>query len=111
MMGNSSGSGGMMGNSSGYGGMMGNISGTNTSATATTDMPIKKADARDRAQKFLDKQFPGAVAGEPDTFYGYYTVFVDKDRLALGMLSVDGYYGQVVWHSWTGAVLGTRNFQ
>jgi len=79
-------------------------------ASTTTDMPLKKNDARDRAQKFLDKQLPGTKAGEPDTFFGYYTIEVEKDGKTLGMLSVDGYYGQIWYHSWHGAFLSTKQY-
>jgi len=75
---------------------------------ATTDMPISKSQARDRAQQFLDRQLPGTKAGEPEVFYGYYTVEVEKDGRTLGMLSVHGYYGQVWYHSWHGAYLGEK---
>jgi len=81
----------------------------NTSA-ATTDMPVKSADARNRAQKFIDLQLPGARAGEPATFYGYYTLPVEKDGRTLGMLSVNGYYDQVWWHSWLGAYLNAKTY-
>lgn len=98
---------GMMG---GYGaGMMGGRS-NQSRASTTTDMPVKKNDARDRAQKFLDKQLPGTKAGEPDTFYGYFTVEVEKDGKTFGMLSVDGYYGQIWYHSWHGAYLSSKQF-
>jgi hypothetical protein len=98
--------GGMMG--SGYG-MMGGGSGPARSE-ATTDMPVKRDDARSRAQKFLDRQLPGTQAAEPDTFYGYYTVEVQKDGKTLGMLSVEGYYGQIWYHSWHGAFLSEKQF-
>jgi len=104
---NTAGYGGMMGG--GYGGMMGGLSGQTRSAT-TIDMPIKKEDARGRAQKFLDRQLPGTQAGDPDTFYGYYTLEVKKDGGTLGMLSVDGYYGQAWYHSRHGAYLNEKQF-
>ena len=96
-------------NTAGYGGMMGRLSGQPRSAT-TIDMPIKKEDARGRAQKFLDRQLPGTQAGDPDTFYGYYTLEVKKDGGTLGMLSVDGYYGQAWYHSRHGAYLNEKQF-
>jgi len=96
-----------MGSIHDFNGMMNSGNSTNSS-TATTDMPFKKNDARDRAQKFLDLQLPGAKAGDPETFYGYYTVEVEKDGRLLGILSVDGYYGQVWWHSWHGSYLSGK---
>jgi len=73
---------------------------------ATTDMTIKKNQALDRAQKYLDKQIPGAKSGKLDTFYGYYTVEIAKDGRTLGMLSVNGENGQVWYYGWHGAYLG-----
>lgn len=92
-------------------GMMSNAgsqanSSSQTNADATTDMTVKKADARARAQKYLDTQLPGATAGEPETFYGYYTVKVDKDGRTFGMLSVNGDDGQFWYHAWLGTFLG-----
>jgi hypothetical protein len=38
----------------------------------------------------------------PDAFYGYYTVHVRKADQLAGMLSVNGYTGQVWFHTWHG---------
>jgi hypothetical protein len=89
-----------------FGGMMAGRYENNTAAT--TDMPVKKNEARDRAQRFLDSQLAGARADDPDTFYGYYTIEIEKDGRILGMLSVDGYNGRVWWHSWHGAYLSGK---
>ncbi|MHB8858633.1 MAG: hypothetical protein ACYC6Z_03995 [Thermoleophilia bacterium] len=98
---------GMMGGA--YGGMMGGGFGQ-ARPSITADMPIKKDDARSRAQNYLDRQLPGTSAGDPDTFYGYYTIEINKDGNTLGMLSVDGYYGQVWYHSWHGTFLSEKQF-
>ncbi|MFA6001785.1 MAG: hypothetical protein WC828_06675 [Thermoleophilia bacterium] len=94
-------------------GMMGNTGGgsnTSANASATTDMPVTKAEARDRAQKYLDTQFPGAKAGEPDTSYGYYSVKVEKDGRTFGILSVNGDDRQIWYHAWLGAFLSGKQF-
>ncbi|MBE0430116.1 MAG: peptidase M4 [Thermoleophilia bacterium] len=91
----------------GHGGMMGGYYGV---TGVTTDMPVKEDDALDRAQQFLDRQFPGSEAGEPVAFYGYYTIHAERDGEAYGMLSVNGYSGQVWYHSWHGAFLGEKMF-
>ena len=96
-------------------GMMGNTGGqananASTNGGATTDMPVKKAEARDRAQKYLDTQFLGARAGEPDTYYGYYTVKMEKDGRIFGILSVNGYYDQFWYHAWLGVFLSAKQF-
>jgi len=47
---------------------------------------------------------------EADRFYGYYTLHVLNDRQIYGMLSVNGYTGQVWYHSWHGPFLGMKEF-
>jgi len=91
---------GMMGGGRGYGGMMGGT----TAPASSLDMPIGEAQAIELAQKYLDATRPGATADEEaDAFYGYYTLHVLTDGQVTGMLSVNGYSGQVWYHSWHGA--------
>lgn len=78
------------------GGMMGdygNISGETT---------ISPSEAEAIAQRWLDANMPGRTAGEPDAFYGYYTLHFLKDGEIEGMLSVHGSSGAVWYHSWHG---------
>ena len=83
------------------GGMMGYRASANT--TPTADMPVTPAKARQLAQQFLDRNYPGLqVAAEADPFYGYYTLHTLKDGEVVGMLSVNGYTGQIFLHSWHG---------
>jgi hypothetical protein len=85
---------GMMGGGFGMMGRGGNQSGT---------MTITSEDAGKIAQGYLDNQFPGyQVASEPDPFYGYYTIDILKDGQPTGMLSVNGYSGDVFLHTWHG---------
>jgi hypothetical protein len=47
---------------------------------------------------------PGTAADEEaDAFYGYYTLHVLTDGKMTGVLSVNGYTGQVWYHTWHGA--------
>lgn len=92
---------------SGDGGMSGMMGGTQQIA-ATLDMPVKKDAARVKAQKYLDRQLPGTVAGEPVSFYGYYTLKIEKAGRPFGILSVAGDDGQVWFHSWYGVFLGGK---
>jgi len=78
----------------GGGGMMGGFS--------TGDMTLSPEEARDVAQDWLDTNYPGRTAGEPDPFYGYYTLHFMNDGIIDGMLSVHGSSGQVWYHSWHG---------
>ena len=82
------------------GGMMGWITGTQYGAmTVTVDQ------AKAYAQQFLTANYPGTTAGSIDTFYGYYHVDVLSAGNTYGMLSVNGYTGQVWYHTWHGAFI------
>lgn len=70
---------------------------------ATADMPVKADQAIKNANDYLAQAFQGAqAASDPATFYGYYTMDFSKDGKTLGMLSVNGYSGQVWLHTWHG---------
>lgn len=91
---------GMMGGSSmmGRGGMMGN----SYQATPDDRMPVSPEQAKQIANDYLDRVSPGAEAVEPDAFYGYYTLHAERDGEIIGMLSVNGYSGEVWYHNWHG---------
>jgi hypothetical protein len=99
------GTGGMMGR----GMMAGNMMGGNAQPNQpTADMPVSALQAVQDAQQYLDTQSTGLTAeAQPDTFYGYYTIETVKDGQVLGMLSVNGYTGQVWYHTWHGSFIGT----
>jgi hypothetical protein len=95
---------GMMG---GWGGMMGGrgmMGGWGPGYDLTAQMPVDEAQARQNAQSYLDRAVPGATLSEhAAAFYGYYTIDVERDGQDIGMLSVNGYTGQVWYHTWHGA--------
>jgi len=54
----------------------------------------------------LDTNLNGAVAESDATqFYGYYTVDFTINRNTAGMLSINGYTGQVWLHTWHGTFI------
>lgn len=66
-------------------------------------MSVAAEQAREIAQRWLDQFLPGtSAAQEADVFYGYYTIHVMKDGQLYGMLSVNGYNGDVWYHTWHG---------
>jgi hypothetical protein len=79
------------------GGMMGWFSGT-----PTTAMPITIDQAKANAQQYLSAYIAGTTVGDVDTFYGYYHIDVLSAGNTYGMLSVNGYTGQVWYHNWHG---------
>ncbi len=90
-----------------YGMMSGMMWGT---PAINSPMSVTVEQAEQYAQKFIDTYLPGAKVNDAERFYGYYTLHVLKDGQIYGMLSVNGYTGQVWYHSWHGQFLGTKTF-
>jgi len=66
------------------------------------------AQAKTFAQTFLNGYLAGTTPASPETFYGYYTLDIMKGGGIYGMLSVNGYTGQVWYHSWHGQYIGEK---
>jgi hypothetical protein len=98
------GNGGMMGMINGSSGMMGSNGWDSTIPTnVSAQMNVTPEQAIQDAQKYLDTNVSGATAAtDPIEFYGYYTLDFEKDGKVAGMLSVNGYSGQVFLHTWHG---------
>ena len=99
---------GMMGGfgySSGFEGL-GSMMNDRASRDIPAGMPVSEEEAIQIAQQYLDSYLPGAEADEhADAFYGYYTLHINRDGDTVGMLSVNGYSGQVFVHTWHGNFL------
>jgi len=91
----------------GYGGMMGGWNYQNqTSADVTAEMTVTPEQAVKYAQQYLDSNYAGATAAtDPMQFYGYYTLDFEQDGKIIGMLSVNGYNGQIFLHTWHGTFI------
>ncbi len=88
----------------GRNGMMGGYNSNPGSVSAT--MTVTSEQALKITQQYLDQQFPGYQAAEDaDPFYGYYTIDIMKDGKPTGMLSVNGFSGQVFLHTWHGTFI------
>ena len=68
----------------------------------TADMPIGPERAQELARQYLRSQNLLLDVGEPERFYGYYTLHTLRDGTIEGMLSVNGYTGDVWYHAWHG---------
>ena len=68
----------------------------------TGNMTLAKEQAMVSAQQFLDSRLPGTKAEDSGVFYGYYHFDVKKDNKMYGMMDVNGYSGQVWYHTWHG---------
>ncbi len=67
------------------------------------EMTVTPGQAAEKAQAYLDEEISGAkVSDDPIAFYGYYTLDYEKDGKVAGMLSVNGFTGQVWLHTWHG---------
>lgn len=65
-------------------------------------MTISKDKASQTAQAYLTQHFSNAGVEMGIQFYGYYTFDFTVNGKIAGMLSVNGYTGQVWYHSWHG---------
>lgn len=84
-------------------GTMGSYMGISQAAVNGDELTVTPEQARQDAQSYLEKTLPGTqIADTVDTFYGYYTLHILRDNTIVGMLSVNGYNGQVWLHHWHG---------
>jgi hypothetical protein len=86
------------------GGMMGGFGFRNSGP-----MLVTPQQAHDIAQRWIDANQSGTTAKSADPFYGYYTVDFQRAGTLVGMLSVNGYTGQVWYHSWHGSFIQLRD--
>jgi len=93
----------MGGNGSMMSQMMGDAWDSTTPAEVPAEMTVAPEQAIEYAQKYLDQNIAGATVITSTPFYGYYTLDFEKDGKEAGMLSVNGYSGQVFLHTWHGA--------
>jgi hypothetical protein len=90
------------------GGFGNNMMGNFGSVDASGEMTLTPEQVIEAAQTYLETSFgeAGLTADEhADPFYGYYTLHVNRDGETVGMLSVNGYTGQVFPHTWHGQLL------
>jgi hypothetical protein len=77
-------------------------------ATPSDEMPVNAERATEIADDYLSRVSPGTRAGESERFYGYYTLHTEKGGEITGMLSVNGYSGEVWYHSWHGPFIAMK---
>jgi hypothetical protein len=86
------------------GGMMGGFG-----VSGSRPMTVSTQQAKDLAQRWLDANQRSTSANAPDSFYGFYTVDFQRAGRLVGMLSVNGYSGQVWFHTWHGTFTQVRD--
>jgi len=85
--------------------MMRGMMGSRWQPTASSQMQVSEQDAKSIAENYLSQNFSGAHVEGVTRFYGYYTFDFERDGEIIGMLSVNGYNGNVWYHSWHGAFI------
>lgn len=85
--------------------MMSGMMGSPTRTAGSGQMSVSEQDAKSVAETYLLRNFPGAHVEGGTRFYGYYTFDFEEDGKIIGMLSVNGYTGDVWYHSWHGAFI------
>jgi hypothetical protein len=78
---------------------------------AISSMTVSESVAQQRGQSYLDANFKSAKTEMATQFYGYYTFDFTVEGKIAGMLSVNGYTGQVWYHSWHGAFIQEVEFE
>ena len=68
----------------------------------SSTMTVAQKQAEGFAQSYLDANYQGAKTEMATQFYGYFTFDFTVNGKVAGMLSVNGYTGQVWYHSWHG---------
>ena len=72
-----------------------------------TSMTLSEEDAQEAAQLYLRQSNSELEADDhAAAFYGYYTLHTLQEGQIVGMLSVNGFTGEVWPHTWHGAYVG-----
>jgi hypothetical protein len=77
----------------------------NPTVKSAEDMTVNAEQAAQIAQDYLNQSQSGEKVGEAEPFYGYYTLDILKDGKVNGMLSVNGFSGQIIVHTWHGTFI------
>ncbi len=88
------------------GGMTGGMMGSHGQGSSTL-MTVSQDQARAKAQQYLYNNLQGKTEGDVDAYYGYYNIDVLLNGSTYGMLSVNGYTGEIWYHTWHGAYIQT----
>jgi hypothetical protein len=90
--------------------MMRGMMGVNWQPGTLDQMPLSEQDARSIAESSLSQRFSGAHVEGIARFYGYYTIDFEQNDEIVGMLSVNGYSGDVWYHTWHGTFIQEKEF-
>jgi hypothetical protein len=88
-----------------YGMMSGGMGGMMGYRQPAGPITVSAVKAEQIARQWLAQNEPGATTETPDEFPGYYTIHFLQNGKITGMLSVNGYTGQVWYHTWHGKAI------
>jgi hypothetical protein len=88
-----------------YGMMTGWMGGMMGYSKPSGPMTVSPSQAHRLALSWLRDNRPGATLEMLHQFPGYYTIHFDRNGKVAGMFSINGYTGQVWYHSWHGKAL------
>ena len=89
--------------------MMWNVKYGHMGNGSSPENSLSLEEARRKAQEALDRQIAGAeIEGDGFSFYGYYTFDYAVEGQIAGMLSVNGFTGQVWLHTWHGEFISEK---
>lgn len=71
-------------------------------------MTVTERQAKEYAQEFIADTLPEGEVGEAALFYGYYTIRIMQYGKLYGMISVNGYTGQLCYQSCHGQFLDIK---
>lgn len=100
----------MMWNTS-YGTMQGvGVPGCPAATQPSGGTPLTAAQAKAKANAWLEQHRPGQTAADATALPGYFTIDVAEGGKTVGMLSVHATSGAVWFHTWHGTFLADRDF-
>ncbi len=76
-----------------------------TSDMGSSPMAVTEEQAWNDAQRFIERHLPDGHAGEVERFYGYYIIPVLMFEDVIGLLSINGYTGEVCYEACHGSLI------
>jgi hypothetical protein len=76
-----------------------------TSDMGSSPMTVTEEQAWNDAQRFIERHLPDGQAGAVERFYGYYIIPVLMLEDVIGLLSINGYTGEVCYEACHGSLI------
>ncbi len=76
-----------------------------TSDMGSSPMTVTEEQAWNDAQRFIERHLPDGQAGAVERFYGYYIIPVLMFEDVIGLVSINGYTGEVCYEACHGSLI------